>query len=166
MIGFFYQILTGTDKVDIDERPRAEDLLKSKLFLVGTIANVHQALYLVVLSASLYVFCDLPDLELVTIWSAVMFALSVPFALYYALLVRKRVSFRVPYKAILKYLVGGAGMATTFVLANEHIVEFEISIYSYLPGLLLEVVLCCAVYLGITYAIDHKTRKLFRVIML
>ena len=57
-------------------------------------------------------------------------------------------------------------MAVVFMLTNEHVVIFDVSIYSYLPGLLLELTICCATYLGITYAIDRKTRKLFRMVLL
>ena len=165
LIIFFQQVLTGTDTVDVDERPHASALLKSRLFLVGTIANVHHVLYLGVLAASLYAFSGMSDLELVTVWSVVMLAASVPFAICYGLLVRRHAPFRVPYSAILRHLAGGAGMAVVFMLTNEHVVGFEVSIYSYVPGLLLELALCCVTYLGITYAIDHKTRKLFRLVL-
>ena len=165
LIGFFQKVLTGTDTVDVDERPRASALLKSRLFLVGTLANVHRALYLGVLAASLYAFSGMSDLELVTVWSAIMLVISVPFAVCYGLLVRRHAPFRVPHAAILRHLAGSAGIVVVFMLTNEHVAGFEVSIYSYMPGLLLELTLCCVTYLGITYAIDHKTRKLFRLIL-
>ena len=165
LIGFFQQVLTGTDTIDAGEMPRASVLLKSRLFLVGTIANVHHVLYLGVLAISLYAFNGMSDLDLVAVWSAVFLAVSAPFVIYYGLLVRRHAPFRVPFYAILRYLAGGAGIVAVFVLTNEHIVEFEVSIYSYVPGLLLELLLCCATYLGITYAIDYKTRRLFRLVL-
>ena len=164
LILFFQHILTGTDIVDVDEKPRASDLLKSRLFLVGNIANGHYILYLAVLVAVLYSLSDLPDLDLVAAWSATLLAVSAPFVVYYGILVRRHAPFRVPYKAIQKHLVGGAGIVAVFALTSEHIISFEISIYSYLPGLLLEMALCCAAYLGITYAIDCKTRRLLSLI--
>ena len=165
LIDFFQKILMGTDIVDIDEMPRASSLLKSKLFLVGTVANAHYLTYLAVLTAVLYSLSGLTDLDLVVVWSATLLAASTPFALYYGILVRRHAPFRVPYRVIPKHLVGGVGIVTVFVLTSEHIITFEISIFSYLPGLLLEVALCCAAYLGITYAIDHKTRKLFGLVL-
>ena len=165
LITFFQQILMGTDTVDADEMPRGSVLLKSRLFLVGTIANIHHALYLGVLVVVLYAFNGMSDLELVAVWSAVFLAVSAPFVIYYGLLVRRHAPFQILLPAILRYLAGGAGIVAVFMLTNEHIVEFETSIYSYAPSLLLELFLCCATYLGITYTIDCKTRRLFRLIL-
>ena len=74
--------------------------------------------------------------------------------------------FRVPYGNVLRYVAGGAGMAVVFMFTNEHVVIFDVGMYSYLPGLLLEMTICCATYLGIAYAIDRKARTLFRMILL
>ncbi len=163
LIDFFQQVLMGTDTVDADERPRASALLKSRLFLVGTLANVHHVLYLGVLAVSLFAFSGMSDLDLVAIWSAVFLTVSVPFVVYYGFLVKRHAPFRIPYPVILRHLAGGAAIVVVFMLTNEHIVEFEASIYSYVPGLLLELVLCGVTYIGITYAIDYKTRRLFRL---
>ena len=165
LIGFFQQVLTGTDTVDIDERPRVSALLKSRLFLVGTIENTHYALYLGTLVISLYIFRGMSDLELVTLWSVVMLAISIPFVLYYGFLVRRHVPFRIPYVTVLKHIFGGVGIIIVFTLTNEHIVEFEVSTLSYILSLFLELALCCMTYLGITYVLDHKTRKLFRLVL-
>lgn len=166
LIRFFQQVLMGTDTVDADEMPRASVLLKSKLFMIGTIANIHHVLYLTTLVVSLYAFNSMSDLELVAVWSAVFLAVSAPFVVYYSLLVRRHAPFHVPFHTILRYLVGGVGIAVVFIFTNEHIIEFEVSVYSYVPGLLLELFLCCVTYLGITYAIDSRTRKLFRLVLL
>ena len=162
---FLQHVLTGTDDVDVEE-PSAAALLRSRLFLVGTVENAYYAVYLGVLAASMYTFRDLPEPELVVVWSSVMLAISAPFLSYYIMLARKHVPFRVPYGNVLRHVAGGAGMAVVFMLTNEHVVIFDVSIYSYLPGLLLELTICCATYLGITYAIDRKTRKLFRMVLL
>ena len=85
LIGFFQQVLMGTDTIDAGEMPRASVLLKSRLFLVGTIANIHHVLYLGVLAIFLYAFNDMSDLDLVAVWSAVFLAVSTPFVIYYGL---------------------------------------------------------------------------------
>ena len=164
VMNFCRQVLMGTDDVDV-ERPTSTELLKSRLFLVGTVENVYYVIYLVVLAMSLYVFRDLPDLELVVIWSSVMLAVSVPFLFYYGMLVRRYVPFRVPYRNVLRHAFGGTGMVAVFLLTSEHIVTYETSIYAYLPGLLFELALCGSTYLGITYAIDYKTRRLFSFVL-
>ena len=162
---FLKRVLMGTDDVDVNKTPSASALLHSKLFMASTVGNVYYAVYLAVLAASLYIFRDLPELELVTIWSLVMLSVSTPFLLYYVMLVRRYASFRVKYVDILKHVVGGIGIVIVFALTNEHIIVFDTSIYTYLPGLLLEMAICCATYLGITYAIDKKTRRLLSLML-
>ena len=85
---FLRMVLMGTDDVDVDERPSVSTLLKSRLFLVGTVENIYYSIYLAVLATSLYIFRDLSELELVVIWSSVMLAVSTPFLFYYIILVR------------------------------------------------------------------------------
>ena len=162
---FLHRVLMGTDDVDVDGMPPVSALLRSKLFLVGTIENIYYAVYLVVLAASLYVFRDLPEPELVVVWSSVMLSITAPFLFYYVMLVRRHAPFRVRYGNILRHGVGGICMTVVFLITNEHVVTFDVSIYLYLPGLLFEMAICCATYLGITYAIDKKTRRLFGLVV-
>ena len=162
---FVRNVLKGTDDVDLEERPSASALLKSRLFLTGTVENAYYAVYLAALAISLHVFGDLPEPQLVVVWSSVMLAVSVLFLLYHVVLVRKHEPFGLQYGSILRHVAGGTGMAAVFLLTNDHVVVFDVSIYAYLPGLLSELAICCATYLGITYAIDRKTRRLFRMVL-
>ena len=57
---FLQHVLTGTDDVDVGE-PSAAALLRSRLFLVGTVENVYYAVCLGVLAASMHTFRDLPE---------------------------------------------------------------------------------------------------------
>ena len=102
IMNFIRNVLRGIDDVDVEERPSYSALLKSKLFLVGTIDNVYYAVYLVALAVSLYVFRDMPEPMLVAVWSSVMLAVSGPFLLYFALLVRKYSPLS--YGVILRYV--------------------------------------------------------------
>ena len=165
IVNFFYQILMGIETVDVRQNPSLSKLLRSDLFLTSTLSNIRRVLYIAILAAALYLFRELSDIELVIIWSIISFVLSIPFLIHAVLLVRRRVAFTFPYITILKYLIGSTGIAVVFTLTNEHVIVFETSIYSYMPGFLLELVLCGITYLGITYIIDHKTRKLFRLIL-
>ena len=165
IVNFFYQILMGIETVDVRQNPSLSKLLRSNLFLTSTLSNIRRVLYIAILAAALYLFRELSDIELVIIWSIISFVLSIPFLIHAVLLVRRRVAFAFSYITILKYLIGSAGIAVVFTLTNEHVIVFETSIYSYMPGFLLELVLCGIAYLGITYIIDHKTRKLFRLIL-
>lgn len=161
---FLHRVLMGTDDVDMDGMPSVSALLRSNLFLTGTVENIYYAVYLTVLAASLYVFRDLPEPELVVVWSSVMLLTTAPFLLYYVMLIRRHAPFRVQYGNILRHCIGGICMAVVFLITNEHVVTFDVSIYLYLPGLLLEMAICCTTYLGITYAIDKRTRRLFGLV--
>ena len=165
IINFFYQILMGIETVDVKQNPSLSKLFRSNLFLISTISNIRYALYIAILAAVLYLFQGLSDIELVIIWSIISFVLSIPFLIHAILLVRRHVAFTFPYITILKYLIGSIGIAVAFTLTNEHVIVFETSIYSYMPGFILELMLCGITYFGITYIIDHKTRKLFRLIL-
>ena len=161
----FHQILMGIESIDTQVNLNTSKLFKSKLFLVNTILNIHSISYIAILSISLYIFKNLTELELVMIWSIILTALSIPYLIYSGLLVKKYATLNIQYKDIFKYLCGGVGIIAIFLLTNEHIIPAEDSIFIYLPQLFLELVLCSAVYLGITYAIDHKTRTLFSSIL-
>ena len=50
IMNFIRQVLKGTDDVDVEDRPSASALLKSRLFLMGTVENVYYTVYLVVLA--------------------------------------------------------------------------------------------------------------------
>ena len=160
LMNFARNVLRGIEDVDLEERPSYSALLKSKLFLVATIDIVYYIVYLVALAVSLYIFRDMPEPMLVMVWSSVMLAVSGPFLLYFALLVRRHSPFR-PSGNILRYVGGAAGMAAVFFATHDTVAVFDISIYSYLPGLLSELAICCLTYLGITYVIDRKIRLLF-----
>lgn len=165
IMNFIRNVLKGTDDVDLEERPSASALLKSNLFLIGTVENAYYAVYLVALTVSLYVFLGLPEPQLVVVWSSVMLVVSALFLLYHVVLVRKHEPFALQRGSILRYVAGGTGMATVFLLTHDRVAVFDVSIYAYLPGLFLELAICCATYLGITYAIDRKTRRLFRMVL-
>lgn len=118
-----------------------------------------------VLTAVLYALRDLSALELVTIWSAVMMIMAVPIVVYYGVMARRHVPFKVSYVSISKYSAGGAGIALAFLLTHQHAARFEDN-FLYLFGFFLEAAICCAVYIGITYAVDRRTGRLLRMMLL
>lgn len=162
IMDFIRNVLRGIDDVDIEERPSYSALLKSKLFLVGTIDNIYYVVYLVALTISLYLLRDMSEPILVAVWSSVLLAVSVPFLLYFVWLLHKHSPFQPSYGRIIRYVGGAASMAAVFLITHDIIAVFDTNIFSYLPGLLSELAICCVVYLGVTYAIDYKTRLLFR----
>lgn len=162
--GFTRQVLAGLDDVDVEENPSLSALLHSKLFRLATIENIYHMVYLGILALFLYMFLGQPDIQLVWVWSLVSLAVTTPYLLYHVILTRRHTNFRTPYRRIFRYMGGVAGMVVVFLVTNDTIVVFDESIYVYLPRLLLEVAICCTTYLGITYAIDRKTRRLIKLI--
>ena len=82
------------------------------------------------------------------------------------LLVKKQMTFSLPYIILLKYFAGAISMAIVFLLTSDFIIIYKTSIYEFLPGVFVEFILCFATYLGVTYLIDNKTRVLFRAIIM
>jgi len=164
---FFYQVLLGTERVDEENTHHFKSLIKSKLFHLPTVNLIHHSSYIIILAISTFLLTEqnISDLELVTIWTSISLLLSVPFLIYSIILLKKDMTFSLHYSTLLKYLVGTIGMIIVFLLTSDFIIFYKISIYEFLPGAIIEFVLCILTYLGITYLIDNKTRILFRAIV-
>ena len=66
---------------------------------------------------------------------------------------------------ILKYFTSSIGsFGFTYLMMNEFL-EYKESIFEFLPDFIPFVILGISLYLGITYLIDKKTRKLFNLII-
>lgn len=165
---FFYQILLGKETVDVEKNLNFSSLVKSKLFTVPTIINIHYGLYIGILVFTFFLINsdEMSDLDLVIVWSTITLGLQIPFFIYTLILVRKHVSLSIPYVEILKYMVATIGFVIVFLFTSESIIQFEISIYDFLPGLFAQLAICIGIYLGITYLIDKKTRMFFKAILM
>ncbi|MDH5415926.1 MAG: hypothetical protein OEW55_01645, partial [Nitrosopumilus sp.] len=73
--------------------------------------------------------------------------------------------FKFPISNFLKYLFASLVMTSVYFLTSNYLITYDSSIFKFLPPLLLQLTLCAAVYLGITYIIDEKTRQLFKSII-
>jgi len=159
-------VLLGTEQIDVEHNPKFSSLLRSKLFLVPTILSIFNAIYIISLITILFVFStSIDELQLVTIWAIIGFVLEIPPTIlmwYYA---KKHTKFSFPYSNILKYVGGTIAFAIVFVVTSDFIINYEISIYDFLPSLILQLMICIAIYFGITYTTDKKTRILFNLIL-
>jgi len=165
--GVLYQILLGMEKIDIEQNPTYVSLAKSKLFTVPTLNTIHHALYIVTLTIILTVLnsSNMPELELVIVWAIIALVLQIPFFIYAWLLVKKHVKFSFPYINTLKYIAGTILFTIVFLLTSEFVINYHHSIYDFLPSVILELGVCIGVYFAVTYAIDKKTRTLFKSIL-
>jgi len=167
LTGVLYQILMGIEKVDVEKNPSFSKLAKSKLFLIPSLRYIQNGLYivsLVVLFVSLR--GSLSELEIVYWWALVMLALQIPFFIYAVVKVRIHTRFSLPLISILKYAGGTLSFIAIFYLTADKIINYKISIFEFLPSLILELGICLGVYFLFTYSTDNKTRQLFKSIIL
>ena len=158
----FRGALTGVEKIDMNEKANFKDYLKSKLFFLPTITNIQLCAYLIVLLISLLLLntSSSNDLDLVIIWSIIALVSQIPSTLYHYVLVRREFSPKIDINTLLKYFFSSVGIfGIAYFVITENIVYNE-SIYDFMPQFLPVVILSILGYVGITYVIDKKTRKL------
>jgi len=163
---FFYQVLLGTETVDEVSNPSFKSLIKSKLFHLPTVNIIHHSSYIVILTIITIILTNqnASNLELVSAWTGISFLLSIPFLIYSILLVKKQMSFSLPYNTLLKYFIGAISMIVVFLITSDFVILYKTSIYEFLPGVFIEFIICLSTYLSVTYLIDNKTRILFKSI--
>lgn len=163
----FTQALQGIDKVDAKESSQ-KDYLKSTLFYLPTIRLIRRGIYLGTLAIGLFLLiqADTSQIDLVIFWAAIVFIVEIPFTVYFYYLVRKNFPVSLDILAIVKYLVISIGVFTAVYFLMEEFLEYNTSIFEFLPNLIPFVILGVLAYFGLTYLADKKTRKLFKAIIL
>lgn len=161
------QILLGIETIDIEKNVRYSDLAKSKLFLIPTLSNIQYVSYIGILVSTLFVLNSQHATEIVlaTWWAIISLVTQIPFLIYSWILVRKNMKFSIQIKDIGKYVFGTIAFSLVFMVTSSSIIKYKISIYDFIPQLILELAICIGVYLLVTYVIDKKTRILFKSIL-
>ncbi len=143
------------------------EYLKSKLFYLPLLTNIHRGVYLVILSIALFLIIplSLEEIDLVIYWAMIALITQIPFTGYLYFIVRKEFAIRLNYKTLIKYGIATlVSFGITYFLMEKFLVYNE-SIFQFLPNMLLYVVLASLLYFGITYSIDNKTRKLVHAVL-
>jgi len=163
----FLQALQGIEKVDLNENATFVDYLKSKLFFLPTLVNIQRGLYLGLLVTLLIIMIPRTEseLDLVVYWAIITLITQIPLTTYLYLMIRKEFHPKFNYKVILKYSLATIIVFTIIYLLMNEFLIYKNEIVYFLPRFLLFVVSAAAGYLGITYAIDSQTRKLFKSII-
>jgi O-antigen/teichoic acid export membrane protein len=162
---YFQQILLGLENVDIEKNVKFSKLLHSKLFLIPTINIIEYLSYIIIFVILLTFNSNISDLELVYWWALLGFLIEIPFVVYLFILVRNNSEFSIRYKEIIKYIFAASVVIAIYLTTSDFIIKYHTSIYDFIPGVIIEAIICIAIYLGITYAIDMKTRKIFQSIL-
>ncbi len=162
-----FEILGAYDVVDENKQTSVKKYIKSKLFVLPTLYYITFGIYIAILVIYL-VFIQSPettDVELVTIWSIIYLAISIPLTIYGMIAIRIKHQIKLPAKSILKYLlIALLSSGITFILLQDHVIYYE-SVYEFIPQLIPLFLLNISIYFGLTYITDSSTRKLFKLII-
>lgn len=161
------QALTGIEKIDTNEKATFKDYIKSKLFFLPTLKNIQRGIYLTSLIVMLLLVAPNvdSDIDIIVYWALIALLTQIPFTAYLFALVKREFSPSVDRLAIIKYFIISILVTIgIFFLMEEYLVYNE-SIFEFLPQFALYVLLFIISYLGITYMIDWRTRKIFKGII-
>ncbi|MGH1522500.1 MAG: hypothetical protein ACRBB2_09170 [Nitrosopumilus sp.] len=166
IFSIFYQALLGIEKVDVDERSTFRDYAKSKLFLLPTINIIRSIVYISGLTTLLLTIgTEFSDLDLVILWTIIALVTEIPFTLYSYLLVRRSFQLRFNVKAILKYIFSTIVVFLPMYFITNEYLYYTVSIFEFLPQLIIFVGTSIGLYLITTYLVDEKTRELLKMII-
>lgn len=163
----FQNIFENIEEVDTRENVKFSSLLKSNLFLIPTSRYIVSGMYLISFVIMIFFLSssDISEGELVYYWALMALGFEIPLLLFLSIKITRNTIFRFPFKDILKYFLATIIFSIFFLLTSEQILNYEISIYEFLPTLLIELFLCVLIYFVITITIDKKTRNLTKSII-
>tara|TARA_B110000014_G_C20105226_1_gene580997 strand:+ start:636 stop:2129 length:1494 start_codon:yes stop_codon:yes gene_type:complete len=162
----FSNYLLGSEKVDIDDRSTVKNFLNSQLFYVpsvNTIRNIAYILSLVIVLS--LVAANYADTELVIAWSIIMFAVEVPFTIYWYFKIKRRFSISIEWAKVSKYTLTAIGTIGFSYYLSSLFLVFDKTIFVFLPNLLLYIIFGAGLYFIITYMVDDRTRNLTKAII-
>lgn len=160
-------IISGTEQVDVGQQQKFSGLIKSNLFRLPTILSIFNIIYIIVLIVALFLLKtpQLNDLELVTWWAIIGLGIELPMTICIWIYSKKFAKFTLPVKNTIKFIGATLIFCAVFLSTSEYIINYEPSIYKFLPSLILQLAICVGIYIGITYIIDKETKSLFNSIL-
>jgi hypothetical protein len=158
--------VTGVDQVDVDEHQNTRNYFKSSLIHVPSIYLIQSIVYIVTLSIVLLftTFSNHTNFELILYWAIIQFVIQIPVTIYSIILSQRKINLKYDVVSITKYLLAGTITFGIIFALNAEIIEFETELIKFLPQVLVFVSISAVLYIGITYAIDNKTRNLVKII--
>ena len=162
----FIQMLRGVEQVDLKPESTFKDFIKSRLFSLVTIRIINGSLYLVILVILLLLERNtVSQLELVIHWSIISLITTIPFTIYLYLMVKKKFDLSLDMSRIFKFLLVGIGIFGLVFVLSEEFLEYINDVFEFVPSVLCFVLLGIVGYLVLTYAVDSRTRKLFKAVI-
>jgi O-antigen/teichoic acid export membrane protein len=156
------QTLLGTEKVDIGERPKFWDLIRSNLLFVPVVNILFGAVYVPSMYLALYLAArsGFTFASSVAVWALVQLATTVVFMTIKARRAKGYAKLT-PGISVAYYLGAAAVMSGALYLASGRVSQ-SVGTLAYGVELLGLGVLGAAVYFGLVYAADPKFRDLAR----
>jgi len=159
-------IILGLEQVDLDTVPHFSNIIKSSLFRLPVILGIFNFIYIGILVIVLSLFnSKIDEFQLVLWWSIIGFVIEVPMTLIIWIFSRKFISFSLPWKKISKSIFASLIVMIQYYFTSKYILNYEISIYDFLPTLILQLIISLGIYTGITFVIDKEVKILFKTIL-
>jgi len=163
----FASSIAGIEKVDTNELSNFKDYIKSKLFFIPTLQLIHYSIYIIALTiVLLFTSSYESQINMVIDWAILSVAIQIPFTLYFLKIVKKNFSLKLDYQSIIKYIVTSVSVFGIIYILMEEFLIYKNNIFEFLPNFLLFAILGVVGYIGITYLIDPRTKKLINLIIL
>ncbi len=162
LTNIFYNILGAYETVDLEKQASFKQYVKSKLFVLPTLNYVMNGSYVTLLAIFLVMTKGkmMNEINLVIIWSVILLVTSIPFLIYSLAAVKRHHKVGFPGRLVVKY--GAATIAASIIVyfMSTILLSYNMTVYEFVPRVILSVGIGAGVYLGITYAIDKSTREL------
>lgn len=162
-----YSANLGMERIDKDlQSISSKDYLKSKLMLFPTIENIKQVVYIGVLALLLYILSSQTEstIDLVFYWVLISLVMEIPVIFYMIYLTKKTFTLKIDKISVFKYLLVSIVVFGFSGIIIEEYLEYKISIFEFLPQLLIFGIVSMLGYLAITYLIDRRTKILVKAI--
>ena len=162
----FASSISGIEKVDTNELSTFKDYVKSKLFLIPTLQLIQYSVYIVALTVVLLITSSYESqINLIIYWAILSVIIQVPFTLYYIKLVKKNFTLNLDYQSVIKYIIVSVSIFSGIYLLMDKFLIYKNNIFEFLPNLMLFALIGVIAYIGITYIIDPRTKKLVNLII-
>lgn len=162
----FSQFLYGTEKVDIDEKSRFKDYLKSNLIKIPFVNFVRKSIYLIALISIIFLLKDSSELiDLINYWIILGILTEIPFILYLTLKIYLNYNFKVELKPIFKYVIITIITSVIVFTLLENFLTYQESIFEFILNLIPFFIIYLSLYLLFTYLIDNNTKKLLHSVI-
>lgn len=162
----FFQALQGVETVDTDKNSTFRDYAKSKLILYPTFQLIRNGVYFGSLAIILYLLhSQKAEIELVIYWAMIGLIIEIPLVIYIIKLVKNSFTLNFDWSSLFKYLLSSVVIFALIYFSVTEFLEYNESIFIFLPQLLIFATLGIGGYILLTYAIDKRTRILCKAII-